>query len=202
MVCLCEPRCFSGRSNLSLSERLPRRTEALLAETWFSKFYLFPLLALLRDLIRTIDQHLDHTIQEAMLVDEADNFGYFDRTEHIIGLGFVACQTYMSSVYGYYKIKKQRALSIGPSHSGGLTKAQIINHAANYWKHNSEWLFDKNGKQRKYIEDAFESVGFPVNTDYPLSGVLTEIVFPEFAAFNPILKILESWRDEIYKTYT
>ncbi|MBT7075604.1 MAG: hypothetical protein HN922_11905 [Anaerolineae bacterium] len=157
-------------------------------------------LDLLRDLIQAIDQHLSHTIKKATQVEDADSLGYYDRTDHIIGLGFVACQTYMTSISGHLKVGKRIALSLGPSHSNGLTKVQIINHAANYWKHNSEWSFDKNRKQRKYIEDAFKATGYPVNTDYPLSGILTEIVSPDFVALIPIIKILELWRDELYKT--
>lgn len=157
-------------------------------------------LDLLRNLVRIIDQHLDNIGDEATKVDDPDGFGYFDNAEHITGLGFVACQTYMSSVCGILRIDKQKALIVGPLHSSGQTKAQIINHAANYWKHNNEWSFEKNSKQRKYVEDAFELVGFPVNTDYPLSGVLTEVAFPEHAAFEPITKILELWRDELYRT--
>jgi hypothetical protein len=157
-------------------------------------------LNLLRNLIHIIDQHLDHICKEAMHVEDADSLGYFDNAEHITGLGFVACQTYLSSVCGYLKIDKRTALSVGPFHSSGQTKVQIINHAANYWKHNSEWSFDKNSRQRKFVEDAFELVGFPVDTDYPLSGVLTEVAFPDNAAFEPIIKVLESWRTELHKT--
>ncbi|HCC79693.1 MAG: hypothetical protein A2X25_08960 [Chloroflexi bacterium GWB2_49_20] len=157
-------------------------------------------LDLLKQLVRIIDQHLDIMCQKATQEDDLDSFGYFDSAEHITGLGFVACQTYMSSVYGYLRIEKQKALPIGPFHSSGQSIVQIINNAANYWKHNSEWSLEKTDKQRKYIEETFEMVGFPVNTDFPLCGVLTEITFPERAAFEPIISILELWRDELRKT--
>lgn len=157
-------------------------------------------LDLLKQLIHIIDQHLDIVSQKAAQEDDPDTFGYFDSAEHIIGLGFVACQTYMSSTYGYLRIEKKKALSVGPFHSSGQTKAQIINSAANYWKHNSEWSLGKSEKQKKFIEETFESVGFPVDTDYPLSGVLTEIVSPEYTAFEPLINILVSWRDELSKT--
>jgi hypothetical protein len=157
-------------------------------------------LDLLKQVIHIIDQHLAVVSEKATQEDDPDMFGYFDSAEHITGLGFVACQTYMSSVYGYLRIEKKNALSTGPFHSSGQTKVQIINSAANYWKHNSEWSLGKSEKQRKVIEETFDSVGFPVNTDYPLCGVLTEIVSPEYAAFEPIIATLESWRDELIKT--
>ncbi len=154
-------------------------------------------LEILGKLIDTIDQQLDQICQESTRVDDADSFGYFDSAEHVIGLGFVACQTYMATVYGYLKIEKQKALAAGPRHSGGHTKVQIINHAANYWKHNNEWALDRTTARRQMIEKAFESVGFPVGTEYPLSGVLTEVASPEGAAFQPILQILELWKVEL-----
>ena len=157
-------------------------------------------LNLLRNLIHSIDQHLEKIIQASLQVDDADSFGYFDNAEQITGLGFVACQTYLSSVCGYLKIEKGKALSFGPFHSSGQSKVQIINHAANYWKHNSEWVFEKNSKQKKFVEEAFELVGFPINTDYPLSGVLTEVVSPDDATFESVIKVLETWKDGLKKT--
>ncbi len=156
-------------------------------------------LDLLKELVRIIDQHLEKIRNDATQVDDADSLGYFDSAEHVTGLGFVACQTYMASVYGHLRIEKQMALSIGSLHASGQTKAEIINHAANYWKHNNEWFLDKSEKQRKSIENTFASIGFPVDIDYPLSGVLTEIVSPESTAFKPVIDILMLWRNELSK---
>lgn len=154
-------------------------------------------LDLLQQLVHIIDQHLELLAQESFDADDPDSFGYFDRMEHLTGLGFVACQTYMSSICGSLRIEKQKALAIGPVHSSGQTKVRIINSAANYWKHNSEWILEKSDRQRKRIEETFDLVGFPTNTDYPLSGVLTELALPELAAFQPIVAALETWRDEL-----
>jgi len=154
-------------------------------------------LNLLRQLISIIDQHLELMAQESVQVEDADSFGYFDRMEHLTGLGFVACQTYIVSICGSLRIEKRKALAIGPMHSSGQSKAQIINSAANYWKHNSEWILEKSDRQRKRIEESFDLVGFPTNTDYPLSGILTELVYPELAAFQSLIVELKTWRDEI-----
>ena len=154
-------------------------------------------LSLLREIAVLLDQQREEIGQAATQVEDADSFGYCDSAEHITGLGFVACQTYMSSVYSYRRMEKPKALSVGPFHASGQTKAQIINHAANYWKHNNEWSLDNNSKQRKHIEEAFESVGFPVNTDYPLSGILAEITDPENARFEAVIRILDVWRSQL-----
>jgi len=154
-------------------------------------------LDLLKQLVPVLDQHLVVMYQEAAQEEDLDSFGYYDNAEHITGLGFVACQAYLSSVCAFYRIEKGKALSVGVKHSCGRTKVQIINDAANYWKHNSEWSFEKSDKRRNNIEKTFESIGFPVSTDYPLGNILAVIVSPEKAAFKPIIPILESWRDEL-----
>jgi hypothetical protein len=150
-------------------------------------------------LITTIDEYQSEILRKSMEVSDPDNVGLFDSAEHTTGLSLVACQTYMATVYGNLRIAKQRALNFGPKHDGGLTKVQIINHAANYWKHNNEWLLDRTTARKKAIERAFESIGFPVNTDYPLRGILTELTFPDCASLQSVISILETWKIELYE---
>ncbi len=52
-------------------------------------------LELLRDIVGTIDRHLEMIKQQSTEVEDPNSFGYFDRGEHVVGLGFVACQTYI-----------------------------------------------------------------------------------------------------------
>ena len=156
-------------------------------------------LELLKELVQLIDRQIEKNCQLCSDVDDPDSLGYFDSAENITGLGFVACQTFMSSVCGNLGVNKGKALASGPSHSSGNTKAQIVNHAANYWKHNNEWDEGKRDKQREVIEKAFESVGCSVNQDCPLSGVLYEISLPGQARFQSILGALEVWKDELEK---
>ncbi|MDT4969066.1 MAG: hypothetical protein QOJ64_3803 [Acidobacteriota bacterium] len=99
----------------------------------------------------------------------------------------------MTAAYGILVIAKKDALLAGPKHSTGSTIASLVNHGANYWKHNNEWSVSKNPSQRERTEKAFESVGFPVDVDYPLSGMLTELASPREASFAPILEKLEDW---------
>lgn len=155
-------------------------------------------LSKLSGLILAVDEHLSEVCDKSVAAEDSDAFGLFDSAEHATGLGFVACQTYMATLCGALMIEKSRALSLGPTHSGGLTMVQVINHAANYWKHNNEWSLDKSAARQEAIHRAFDSVGFPVGTDYPLSGVLTELsgVFP--AALKQLIPILEEWKAAMY----
>jgi len=146
------------------------------------------------ELVDIIDGKLADIIDQSTSVDDPDAFGYFDSAEHLTGLGFVACQAYMTAVYGVLGVKKKQAMSFGPLHQCGNSIAQIVNDAANYWKHNNEWALDKSQKRRELIETTFEKVGFPVGTEYPLSGILTELASPDFASFKPIYGKLNEWK--------
>lgn len=148
-------------------------------------------------LIDSLELQLHEVVDRSLDAEDADQFGCFDVAEHIIGLGFVVCQTYIATVCGGIGVDKIDALKKGPQHSVGLSKAQIINHAANYWKHNNEWALAKPDRRREAIERAFDSVGFSVDTDYPLSGVLTELSAPCFASLVAVADLLREWKDAI-----
>ena len=127
----------------------------------------------------------------------ADQFGYFDQAEHVIGLGFVACQAYLTANYGLLKVGKPKALAVGPVHPAGQRLARIINDAANYWKHHAEWHCDRGPARQQQIRDTFKAVGFPVDFAYPLSGILSTLSDSEVAAFTPLVARLAAWRDEL-----
>lgn len=131
-----------------------------MAQLWFERE-----LETLLSLVNSLDVRLHEVIRKNLDAEDADQFGYFDVAEHITGLAFVACQTYIATVCGGIGIDKSDAIKKGPQHAGGLSKAQIIKHAANYWKHNNEWPLTKTDRRRETIEKAFASVGFPVGTD-------------------------------------
>jgi hypothetical protein len=151
----------------------------------------------LLSLVASLDAQLEEVVSKSLAVEDADQFGYFDVAEHITGLGFVACQTYVATLCGGISAGKRDTLKKGPQHSGGLSKAEIINHAANYWKHNNEWALAKADRRRDAIEKAFDSVGFSVGTDYPLSGVLTEISVPHPASLACAVDVLRKWKDAV-----
>ena len=120
--------------------------------------------------------------------------GYFDDIESLIGLGFVACQRYLTATYGWMKFTKHAALAVGPTHRSGLTIAEIANHAANYWKHQDEWRSQNKTKQQERTEAAIASVGARLG-DYPITHVLTELAGGY--DFKPLLRDLASWHDEL-----
>ena len=112
-------------------------------------------------LINIIDERIDELIsleegEETWEETWEEIFGYI---EHIVGLGFVVLQQYMTVAYGNLQKKKKDVLSKGPKHKDGKTFSEIVNASANYWKHSSEWPLDKNcrdkDKRIKAIEGYF-----------------------------------------------
>jgi len=154
-------------------------------------------LGLLRDIAGTIDKYLEAINKETSEVDDPDSFGYFDRAEHVTGLGFVACQTYIAASCGHVVVQKQKAFSFGPKLPGGQTVVNVFNYAANYGKHNSEWILDKSEKQKRNTQDAFAAIGFSVETDYPLSNILVVLTSPQAAKFETLIESLALWRNEL-----
>lgn len=149
------------------------------------------------ELIDLIDKRLIELAGKSVEANTPDELGYLDSMEYLTGLGFVTCQYYMCAVYGSIGVNKKVALQMGPFHVNGESIACIVNAAANYWKHNNEWPLDRNSKQRELIEAAFDGIGYPVGTDYALSGLLTEISHPESASFTAVVRKLELWKVEV-----
>lgn len=156
-----------------------------------------PDLDLLVEVLAVVDNHLAALGAKWQDASEADELGYFDRMEHMTGLGFVACQCYLVSIRGHLSCPKSMALSKGPRHHSGHTVVEIINLAANYWKHYDEWHLDKGEARQERIRNAFGSIGFSVDTEYPLSGVLAELATPDSASFAPLVSALTEWREAL-----
>ncbi len=153
-------------------------------------------------LINIIDERIDELwplIKNSHIDDER----IFEIIEHIVGLGFVVLQQYMTVVYGDFKKDKKDALSKEPKHKSGNTFAKIVDASANYWKHNSEWPLDtpRNRKGKEDIEAIFETISInspiSVNDDYPLGNILFELSHTEKEQFNAVFKKIQEWRNEL-----
>lgn len=149
------------------------------------------------ELVRLLDARLDCLTQEYGDPLSTDLRDYCEFMEHATGLGFVALQAYATAVYGLLAVPKAGALEAGPRHSGGSTYVAIVNAVANYWKHHNEWHLERSSKRRLAVEKEFEQVGFPVNSEWPLSGILAELSSPNAASFAAVMRKLQEWRSAI-----
>ena len=160
---------------------------------------------------------IDCDIQDAINNSiSPDDLGLLDRGEYIVGMGFSACQRYMSSTFGPIKIEKPSALEIGPIHENGQAIAKIIHETANYWKHSDEWLFitltkepdpkmrkinifDTSilSKQQKQTIDTVETV--TPWADYTCANVLSSITKTSELKLLKLIPILTAWRNQLDK---
>ena len=152
-------------------------------------------------LINIIDERIDELIS----LEEEEEIGeeIFEYIEHIVGLGFVVLQQYMTVVYGDFKKDKTDALSKKPKHESGNTFAKIVDASADYWKHNGQWPLDtrRNRKGKEDIEAIFETISInspiSVNDYYPLVNILSELSHTEKGQFNAVFKKIQEWRNEL-----
>src|SRR3954454_4379941 len=146
-------------------------------------------LDLLGHFVDALDAQLDRDCKDATSCPDPDSFGVFDRIEHLTGLGFVACQTYLAATYGSLKVPKETALKLGPLHRPWMPVASLVNHAANLWKHQDEWALQQNTRARDRIISAFDDLGYPALGEHPLSGCLSELCSPADARFKSLLPL-------------
>jgi hypothetical protein len=151
-------------------------------------------LQFLRELVRLLDAQLEDIEKQATHVSDVDAFG--EAFEYIAGIGFVACQGYLAVTYGSLGVKKQDALKKKPGHRSGYTIAELVNHAANFWKHHEEWPLNPNSRQQAATLAALAALDIE-GKDYPLSCALAALVLPTRGRFHALLSHLEAWRDAL-----
>ena len=153
----------------------------------------------LGDAAALIDAGLERLDREANASPDPVEFGVFDQVEYIAGFGFVACQTYATAVVSRRKLDKGAALALGPKHRAGRSIAQLVNAAANHWKHSSEWPRDAPTSRAMQTIEVIQSLGVDANGSYPLANSLYEILRPLPARFANLIPFLIQWRDALTK---
>jgi len=154
-------------------------------------------LNLFTDVASLVDARLDE-IEEMAEVNPglADGLDYPLRHEHLLGLGFVAAQSYLSMVMAEDEASARMALSVGPRHTSGTALAQLIQHGANYWKHADEWDWQRADPRRDLIVNAFEAVGI-AEDEMSLYGLLCQITGSARPRLRDLSPILEQWHDAL-----
>jgi len=77
--------------------------------------------------------------------------------------------------------------------------AQVINAAANHWKHSPEWSLGALTTQAKQPLEVIQSLGVDTNGSYPVANTLHEILRPLPARFANLVPFLTQWRDALPK---
>jgi hypothetical protein len=156
-----------------------------------------PHAGLLSELLVVLDRHL-HQIEKAIRESpDPDSFGEFDRGEHLFGLAFVACQTYIAATCGRFRVPKREGLSVGESVADGLTKAALVNHAANFWKHHLEPSWDASDGMSRRTREAISAAGVPPESSYPLSAVLATLLPGNPSRLTGLSGVMADWHSEL-----
>jgi len=75
--------------------------------------------------------------------------------------------------------------------------AQLVNAAANHWKHSPEWALDAPTTQAKQTIEVISTLGVDTNDSYPVANMLREILTPHKARFVNLVPFLTQWRDAL-----
>lgn len=147
------------------------------------------------DVAGLIDRRLEELEQKCDACGDPDQFGLFDQTEHICGLGLTAAQTYMASVCGEFQLENWQCYSYGPRHECGEPVALLVHHAANYWKHRIQWTGgEPDAKQKRTLAGL---AAMDLEGDYPLSTALASLTGTDFPRLRPLVPRLVAWRDAL-----
>lgn len=155
-------------------------------------------LSLVISVARLLDEKIDTVIRQADDLGHLDSPGVLDELEHLLGFGIVGFQTYITDISSFAGKAKHEAFDFGPKTKSGTSKIQIINAVANYWKHRSEWGLGGCGKRKKAIEQLFQEVGYSTDVEYPVSGVITELLTPLDTRLSNLMDIMISWRNGLF----
>lgn len=157
-------------------------------------------LYVLKEIASVLDERLSEIERQIQSGAEADWFG--DTAEGLCGVGFVACQQYLTATASWVDVAKSTALGCGPIHPCGNTIASIVNHAANYWKHSDEWSHETSKSQQARTQDGLEAILADFENGYPLTVILARLVFPSKNwRFGELIPRLTDWRDDLHARF-
>jgi len=143
--------------------------------------------------------------------DWFDGLWQCEYAEPIVGMAFVASQTYIVGVVSdlmrsqgvkgkalqdYVKEQKIKFYEDDPSPlSTGQSRLILINSAANYYKHQDEW---SGWDSSNWTVKTFTEAGIYENSNFPCSQA-AELLFknPNIGKLNTILTIVSEWRAHV-----
>jgi len=150
--------------------------------------------AFLLEMCELIDTRLASLEAECDTCSDPDGFGVYDRIEHACGLGFVVCQNFLESTCVAHGVPKGEALDFGPAHDSGSSVAVLVNHAANWWKHQLQWKgatwTPANERTRVGLS------AMDLESDYPLVQALALLSGGDLRV-SPLVPLLIEWHDAL-----
>jgi hypothetical protein len=149
-------------------------------------------------------------IQKWMDTEEGfDGLSAREHAEPLLGLGFVAAQTYaVGTVSDLNRVRMSRGKSKKEklnkhecyAHDtfikGSVTRIQLINASANYFKHHDEWT----RWPTNYDTETLGKVGITEKTEFPCIDAV-DLLCGTSWELNELLQILKEWRVHMIKRF-
>lgn len=146
-------------------------------------------IVLLTNVAASLDEQIERLLPPS---DECDK----DHLELLVGLGFVACQWYLTERCNWANVERAPALQVKPSHRQGVVIASAVNAAANFWKHAAEWRDEETQDlRRERTLKPLRDLGLPEPIE--LLSVLDALVRPHPARFRSLLPFLAQWGQDV-----
>jgi len=149
-------------------------------------------------------------IQKRMDAEEGfDGLSAREYAEPLFGLGFVAAQTYAVGTVSDLnsvrmsrgkskeeKLNKHKCYAHDTFIKGDVTRIQLINASANYFKHHDEW---GTRWPTNYDTKILGKVGITEKTEFPCIDAV-DLLCGTSWELNELLQILKEWRAHLFST--
>ncbi|MFQ2856754.1 hypothetical protein ACK3YY_04970 [Aeromonas caviae] len=156
-------------------------------------------LNILSDLLSLLDGQI-HAVRLSMLRSiPPESEGLADRGEYFIGVGFAAIQQYLNDTLILTGVIKRQAFDIGPRYSMKFSFISVVNAAANWWKHSSEWVGEGKNNSKLAMNTQRIVMDISDSEDYPLSNVLSMLLGTTDINLSALLPNIILWRSAIDK---
>jgi hypothetical protein len=162
-------------------------------------------IAPLHDIIVGIEAGLT-TVRER-LEEEGDGISARDHAETLLGLGFVAAQSYVLGTWtDLNRIRDNSArapITKGDCYASdsitvraGITRIHVINATANYCKHHDEWRAWPHNETARILA----AVGITKETEFPCIHA-TELLCGPTWRLIVLHQIVREWREYVIRTF-
>jgi hypothetical protein len=152
-------------------------------------------LPLLEEALVLFHGQVERLDSEAAVAGDPEQFGVWDRLDHVLAQAFIACQLYIVAQCSTASVSRREALHSGPRHGCGLSVALILNAAANYCKHRDEGPAASPALREETL-NVLQTLGAELN-EYAASNILAELVPKPQASLLALLPMLVQWREAL-----
>jgi hypothetical protein len=167
----------------------------------------------LSQLFAALSGVIDDIHEKLGKVDGYDETFALEESESILGIAFIAAQTYVEgtvadikAVHGKSKqLKKWDLLALevkGETFADGVTRLQLVDAIANYHKHHEAWDdWRVNANNEKTIGILNKS-RINKETEFPCNRAAA-LLWPasNLGEFRYLLNILADWRERVFREY-